>query len=108
MTGNLVFCSGQIPTDPATGQLAKGGVKEHTLQCIKNLGVVLTEAGSSLEKVVKCNVYIADMSDFEAVNEGYVVCIEDEAMELMEDSIWRCQACPDVCRSQDAPKECGR
>jgi 2-iminobutanoate/2-iminopropanoate deaminase len=70
-TGNLVFVSGQIPIDPATGQFIEGGVAEQTEQVLKNLGAVLDAAGSSLSQVVKTTVFLADMKEFAAMNEVY-------------------------------------
>ncbi|KAF7310882.1 Endoribonuclease L-PSP [Mycena chlorophos] len=66
----LIFLSGQTPTD-STGKVVEGGIKEHTAQCINNLGKVLEAAGSSWEKVVKVNVYLDDMNNFSAMNEVY-------------------------------------
>ncbi|OAA54763.1 Endoribonuclease L-PSP [Niveomyces insectorum RCEF 264] len=65
-----IFCSGQIPADK-TGKLLEGTIQEKTAQCIKNLEAVLTEAGSSLAKVVKVNIFLADMGDFASMNEEY-------------------------------------
>lgn len=69
--GGLVFCSGQIPIDTATGEFVEGGVAEQTDQVLKNLGAVLKAAGASLESVVKTTVFLADMNDFAAMNEVY-------------------------------------
>lgn len=69
--GNMVFVSGQIPTDPATGQFVEGGIAEQTEQVLKNLGAVLDAAGSSLSQVVKTTVFLADMQEFAAMNEVY-------------------------------------
>ncbi|PPR05699.1 hypothetical protein CVT26_008940 [Gymnopilus dilepis] len=66
----LIFLSGQVPADD-TGSIVRGGIQEHTTQCIKNLGNVLEAAGSSWEKVVKVNVYLKNMDDFAAMNEVY-------------------------------------
>jgi len=66
----LIFLSGQVPADK-DGNIVPGGIKEHTTQCIINLGNVLKAAGSSWEKVVKCNVYLKNMDDFAAMNEVY-------------------------------------
>ncbi|KAJ7630907.1 Endoribonuclease L-PSP [Roridomyces roridus] len=66
----LVFLSGQTPVD-GTGKVVPGGIKEHTAQCIENLGKVLAAAGSSWEKVVKVNVFLDDMDNFAAMNEVY-------------------------------------
>ncbi len=69
--GEFLFASGQIPLDPATGQLVAGGIVEQTHQVLKNLGAVLTAAGASYSQVVKTTVYLADMGEFAAVNEIY-------------------------------------
>ena len=71
VTGNMVFCSGQIPIDPATGQFVSEDVAEQTEQVLKNLSAVLEAAGSDLGKVVKTTVFLADMSDFAAMNDVY-------------------------------------
>ncbi len=70
-TGNMVFVSGQIPIDPATGQFVSDEVAEQTEQVFKNLQAVLEAAGSGLDKVVKTTVFLADMNDFAAMNEVY-------------------------------------
>lgn len=67
----LVFCSGQIPLDPATGELVDGSVAEQTRRCLDNLAAVLRAAGSGLERVVKINAYLADISDFPEFNDAY-------------------------------------
>ena len=67
----MLFCSGQIPIDPATGEFVEGGVAEQTEQVFKNLTAVLEAGGSSLEGVVKTTVFLADMNDFSAMNEVY-------------------------------------
>ncbi len=67
----LVFASGQIPTDPATGQFVAGGIKEQTEQVLKNLSAVLDAAGSGLKQVVKTTVFLIDMEEFAAMNEVY-------------------------------------
>jgi 2-iminobutanoate/2-iminopropanoate deaminase len=67
----LVFCSGQIPIDPATGEFVEGGVAEQTEQVFKNLIAVLEAGGTNLEGVVKTTVFLADMNDFGAMNEVY-------------------------------------
>ena len=69
--GNLVFCSGQIPIDPATGEFVSEAVAEQTEQVLKNLGEVLKAAGTSLDNVVKTTVFLADMNDFAEMNEVY-------------------------------------
>lgn len=76
--GNLVFCSGQIPLDPATGEFAKGGIEELTEQSLKNLGAVLKEAGCGYEDVVKTTVFLKNMSDFAAMNGVYAKYFKTE------------------------------
>lgn len=70
-TNGMVFASGQIPIDPGTGQFVEGGIAEQTEQVLKNLGAVLEAAGSSLNRVVKTTVFLADMQEFAAMNEVY-------------------------------------
>lgn len=67
----LIFASGQIPTDPQTGQFVTGGIAEQTEQVLKNLAAVLEAAGSGLNRVVKTTVFLADMQEFAAMNEVY-------------------------------------
>lgn len=69
--GGMVFCSGQIPLDPATGELVSEDVSEQTEQVLKNLGEVLAAAGTDFGKVVKTTIFLADMNDFTAVNQVY-------------------------------------
>jgi 2-iminobutanoate/2-iminopropanoate deaminase len=69
--GNLVFTSGQIPIDPATGQFAEGGIKEQTRQSLTNVKAILEEAGLTLSSVVKTTVFLADMADFADMNAVY-------------------------------------
>jgi len=70
-TNGLVFCSGQIPTDPSTGEFVSSDITEQTEQVLKNLSAVLEAGGTSLANVVKTTVFLADMSDFAAMNEVY-------------------------------------
>src|SRR5207249_346948 len=70
-TGNLIFCSGQIPINPATGEFVSQNVAEQTEQVLKNLNAVLEAAGTNLHSVVKTTVFLADMSDFAEMNEVY-------------------------------------
>lgn len=69
--GGMVFCSGQIPIDPATGDFVSDVVAEQTEQVLKNLSEVLSAAGTSLGNVVKTTVFLADMNDFAEMNEVY-------------------------------------
>ena len=67
----MVFASGQIPLDPETMQMIDGDIQAQTERVLTNLQMVLTAAGTSLQKVVKTTVYLADMGDFAAMNEVY-------------------------------------
>jgi 2-iminobutanoate/2-iminopropanoate deaminase len=71
VAGGFVFASGQIPLDPQTGEFVAGGVAEQTEQVMRNLRAVMEAAGTSLERVVKTTVFLADMNDFAAMNEVY-------------------------------------
>lgn len=66
-----VYCSGQIPLDPATGSVVEGDVREQTRQVLVNLRAVLQAAGADLDRVVRCTVFLRDMGDFSAMNEVY-------------------------------------
>ena len=69
--GDFLFLAGQGPTNPATGKVELGDVTSETKQTFANIKAVLEAAGSSLDKVVKCNVYLRDIKDFGAMNEVY-------------------------------------
>ena len=69
--GNLLFVSGQIPTDPATGNLVPGDVAAQTRRVFQNIGEILKAAGASFDAVVRTTVYLKDMNDFTAMNEVY-------------------------------------
>jgi 2-iminobutanoate/2-iminopropanoate deaminase len=70
-TGDLLFCSGQIPLDPETNELVSGDVGTEAKRCLDNLGAVCEAAGTTLDRAIRCTVYLADMGDFAAVNEVY-------------------------------------
>ena len=74
-TGNMVFTSGQIPLDPATGAMVGTDIRSQAEQVMKNLKQVLEAAGSSFDKVVKTTCFLADISDFAAFNEVYAAYI---------------------------------
>lgn len=67
----LVFCSGQLPIHPATGEMAAGGIKEQTKQSLANVKAILEEAGLSINNIVKATVFLSDIKDFAAMNEVY-------------------------------------
>lgn len=69
--GGMVFCSGQIPIDPATGEFVSDAIGAQTEQVLTNLREVLKAAGTGLENVVKTTVFLADMNDFAEMNEVY-------------------------------------
>jgi 2-iminobutanoate/2-iminopropanoate deaminase len=71
VANGFVFASGQIPIDPATAQFVEGGIVEQTEQVLRNVSNLLEAAGSSLARVVKTTVFLADMNDFAAMNETY-------------------------------------
>jgi len=76
-TGSLVFTSGQIPLDPATGRLVDTGIADETSQVLTNLGAVLEAAGLSFRHVIKTTVYLKDLADFEAMNAVYATFMPD-------------------------------
>ncbi|MGE5140565.1 MAG: RidA family protein [Rudaea sp.] len=69
--GDLIFCSGQIPLDPATGKLVEGDIRSQTRRVLQNLAAVLQAEGSALERIVKTTVYMVNLDDFKAMNETY-------------------------------------
>ena len=74
----LVFCSGQVPLDPASGELVQGSVGEQARRCLDNLAAVLTAAGSSLENAVKVTIFLTNMDDFVEVNDAYATYFSAE------------------------------
>ena len=69
--GGMIYCAGQIPLDPATGNIVPGGIAEQTHRVLNNLRAVLKAAGSDLDRAVKTTVFIKNMNDFAAMNEVY-------------------------------------
>ncbi|MBI5033972.1 MAG: RidA family protein [Chloroflexi bacterium] len=69
--GDYVFCAGQTPIDPATGNLVEGGIEEQTRRALQNLSLVLQAAGTALNRVVKTTVFLLDMNDFAKMNAVY-------------------------------------
>jgi len=84
-----LFCSGQIPLDPASGQMVQGDIADQTRQVLKNLSNLLEAGGSSLDRCVKVTVYLVDMDDFESVNRVYGEFFVSDPPA---------RACVDVCR----------
>ncbi len=76
--GGLLFLSGQIALDPQTGQLVGTDIKQQTRQALENVRAILEAAGSSLQRVVKCTVFLAEMSDFGPMNEEYGAFFQEE------------------------------
>ena len=77
--GNLLFVSGQIPVDPATGALNQGDISAQTDQVMRNLGALLKAAGVGFDHVVRTTVFMADMNDFAAMNDTYSRYVVDPA-----------------------------
>lgn len=78
VAGDLVFCSGQIALDPATGEVVAGDVRVQARQVLRNLSGVLAAAGSGMDLVVKTTVFLADLADYGAVNEVYATFFPGE------------------------------
>lgn len=75
--GDWLFLSGQIPIDPATGELVTGGIEEQTRRVLDNLGAVLEAGGASYRDVVKTTIFLIDLADFSAVNAIYSTYFAD-------------------------------
>lgn|SRR5215510_15287743 len=75
--GNLLFLAGQVPKNPATGELELGDIKSQTRRVLENMRLTLEAAGSSLDNVIRCNVYLKDMADFAAMNEVYAAAFRE-------------------------------
>jgi 2-iminobutanoate/2-iminopropanoate deaminase len=78
VSGDLVFVSGQLGVDPASGQLVEGGIAEQTERVMENLKAILDAAGSGLDRLVKTTIFLADLGDFQALNEVYARFVGDE------------------------------
>jgi 2-iminobutanoate/2-iminopropanoate deaminase len=74
--GDLLFCSGQIPLEPSTGELVKEDIEGQARRCLENLAAICDAAGGSLSNAVRCTVYLGDMNDFARVNEVYAEFFE--------------------------------
>ncbi|EEQ28378.1 hypothetical protein McanMca71_001517 [Microsporum canis] len=97
----IVYCSGQVGTDPATRELVEGTVKDRTAQIFRNISAVLEAAGSSLEKLLKVNVFLTNMDDFAAVNEVYAQYLNFEPKPVRT-----CVAVKTLPRNTDVEIEC--
>ncbi len=71
IASNMVFTSGQMPVNPKTGELVVGDIKAETRQCLENIKAILEAAGTGMDNVVKCTVFIRDMNQFGLINEIY-------------------------------------
>jgi len=78
VSNGLVFCSGQVPLDPNSGQLVEGSIGEQTKRCLENLSVVAAAAGAQLSDAVRMGIYVTDMSSFKDVNEAYGAYFESD------------------------------
>lgn len=95
--GRLIFVSGQLALDPATRQIIDGDARQQTERALENVAAVLKAAGSSLDKVVRCGVFLEDVGDFEAMNDVYAKVFGPhpparttvEVARLPKDSLWR-------------------
>ena len=77
-SGGLLFCSGQVPIDPATGSLVEGSIGDQARQCLENLATVCAAAGVKLSDAVRMSVYVTDISTFAQVNEVYGTYFESD------------------------------
>ena len=78
LSGNTLYCSGQIAIDPSTGNIVDETIEKETEQVMKNLGAVLREAGMDYSNIVKCSIFMADMEDYAAINEVYARYFETD------------------------------
>jgi 2-iminobutanoate/2-iminopropanoate deaminase len=76
-TGSLLFCSGQIPLDPATQAQVPGGIEAQTTQVLRNIKAMLADQNVSMHQVVKCTIFLTDLSDFQVVNGIYAEAFGD-------------------------------
>jgi 2-iminobutanoate/2-iminopropanoate deaminase len=78
VSNGLVFCSGQVPLDPDSGQLVEGSIGDQTRRCLENLSIVAAAAGAQLSDAVRMGIYVTDMSTFKDVNEAYGAYFETD------------------------------
>ncbi len=87
LAGGILYCSGQIALDPATGELVMDSIEAETHQVMKNIKAVLAQAGLTFEDIVKCSVFVSDMNDYARINAVYSEYFNDDtapARELVE------------------------
>lgn len=77
LAGNLLYCSGQIPLDPATGEMVAGDIVVQTERVMSNIAAVLSAAGAGFDDVIKTTIYLVDMGDFASVNAVYGHCFQN-------------------------------
>ena len=78
VSNGLVFCSGQTPLDPGSGQLIEGSIGDQTRRCLENLSVVAASAGAELSDAVRMSIYVTDIESFKDVNEAYGAYFESD------------------------------
>ena len=76
--GGLLFCSGQIPLDPESGELVEGGAAAQARRCLENLGAVCSAAGTALSEAVRVTIYMTDLDAFAELNEAYATFFEGD------------------------------
>ncbi|MDD5285774.1 MAG: RidA family protein [Desulfuromonadaceae bacterium] len=76
-SGNMLYCSGQIPLDPVTGEMVSGDITAQTERVMKNIAALLSAAGAGFDDVIKTTIYLVDMGDFASVNEIYGRCFKN-------------------------------
>lgn len=79
VSGGWVYCSGQVPLDPVTGELIDGSLEDQARRCLDNLGAVLRAAGAGWADVVKVTAFLTDMADFAAFNDAYAEYVGEPA-----------------------------
>jgi 2-iminobutanoate/2-iminopropanoate deaminase len=84
LSGNTLYISGQIPVDPATGEIVSGGIDAEAKQVMNNLKAILEEAGLTFENVVKSSIFLSDMGDFSAVNTVYATYFNEKTAPARE------------------------
>jgi 2-iminobutanoate/2-iminopropanoate deaminase len=77
-SGNFLFCSGQIPLDPKSGQIVPGDIAAQTRRVLENIGAVLKAEGLTFENIVKTTIFLTDLADFQTVNEIYGSCFKQQ------------------------------